>query len=114
MSETVHYIGKLKLVEKLNNETLEEQCKRILGEHNIFELESYCDSWEEMLFDELYDEYVTHGENVYKVMEMKYRGEEDVFEAHKNKDGTISYEVVYYNGGCSFDEAIVYALNNME
>lgn len=38
MSETVRYSGKLKLIPKLENESLEDQCKRILREHNYFEL----------------------------------------------------------------------------
>ena len=57
MSEMVRYTGKLRLKEKLSNETLEEQCKRILSEHNYFELQGYCDSWKEMLYDELYEKY---------------------------------------------------------
>ena len=50
MSEMVRYTGKLRLKEKLPNETLEEQCKRILCEHNYFELQGYYDSWKEMYF----------------------------------------------------------------
>ena len=54
MSEMVHYTGKIAPVGKLPNETLEEQCKRILAEHNYFELNGYCDSWREMLYEKLY------------------------------------------------------------
>ena len=38
----------------------------------------------------------------------------DIFNAHDNNDGTIDYEVLYYNGGCSFDEAVEYAIDNMK
>lgn len=115
MSETVRYTGKLELVEKLKNETLEEQCKRILNWHKYWELNKYCDSWEEMLCDELYEKYVIHNEDIYEVIEQKYKDTDyNIFEAHKNADGTISYEVMYYNGGCSFDEAICEALDNIE
>jgi hypothetical protein len=31
MSETVHYKGKLEIVKKLDNETLENQCKRLFN-----------------------------------------------------------------------------------
>ena len=51
MSEVVHYTGKIKLVEKLQNESLEEQCKRILSQHNFYKKDSYCDSWETMLYE---------------------------------------------------------------
>lgn len=40
--------------------------------------------------------------------------ERDLYTTRKNKDGTISYEVMYYNGGCCFEEAIVNALDNMK
>ena len=113
MSETVHYTGRLKLVEKLENETLEEQCKRILKWHKYTELNKYCDTWEEMLCDEFYKKYVIYNEDIYEVVELKDRCNRDVFEAIENSDGSISYVVMYYNGGCSFDEAIGYALDKL-
>lgn len=115
MSETVRYTGKIILIEKLNNETLEEQCERILKEHNFTELDEYYDSWEEMLYEELYDKYVVCSNKLYKIVERNYMDTEyDIFTAYENKNGTIDYEVMYYNGGCSFSEAIEEALNNME
>lgn len=115
MSEMVHYIGKLQLVEKYPNETLDELCKRVLSGYNYIKLNSCYDSWVEMLCDELYGRYVIADENVYKVIEKNYKDmNEDIFNAHDNKDGTIDYEVLYYNGGCSFDEAIEYAIDNMK
>lgn len=58
MSESVVKIGKLKLVERLENETLEEQCKRILeSEFENFKLKSYYENYKEALESELYDEY---------------------------------------------------------
>lgn len=115
MSETVRYTGKLKLIENLSNETLEDQCRRILEEHNYFELNGYCDSWEEMLDDELYGQYVIYNDKVYEVVEKNYKDiGEDIFESYQNEDKTISYEVMYYNGGCGFNEAIGYALENMK
>lgn len=115
MSEMVHYTGKIAPVGKLSNETLEEQCKRILEEHKYLALSKYCDSWREMLCDKLYEKYVIAGGEVYKVIEKNHRDmDEDIFDAHDNGDGTIDYEVMYYNGGCSFNEAIGYALEDME
>ena len=97
MSETVHYKGKIQLVEKIKDETLEEQCKRILSEHGYQELDLYCDSWHEMLCEELYERYVIVNDSIYKVI-----------------DKTINYHVMYYDGGCSFNEAIEEAIQNME
>lgn len=115
MSEMVHYTGKLQLVDKFQNETLEEQCERILKEHKYLALSKCCDSWREMLCDKLYEQYVIADGEVYKVIEKNHRDmDEDIFEAHDNTDGTIDYEVMYYNGGCSFNEAIEYALEDMK
>ena len=115
MSEMVHYTGKIVPVGKLPNETLEEQCKRILAKHNYLDLKIYCDSWQEMLCDEFYERYVVAGGEVYKVVEKNHKDmDEDIFNVHDNGDGTIDYEVMYYNGGCSFNEAIEYALEDMK
>lgn len=46
MSETVHYKGKLTEVKRLDNETIEEQCKRLM---EYKELPSYYDNYQEML-----------------------------------------------------------------
>lgn len=115
MSEMVHYSGKLQLVEKLPNETLEEQCERILKENKYLALSKYCDSWREMLCDKLYEQYMIAYGEVYKVIEKNHRDmDEDIFDACENTDGTIDYEVMYYDGGCSFNEAIEYALEDMK
>ncbi len=67
MSEVVRYKGKLRLVEKLNNETLEQQCKRILEENDKdIALDSY-DSYEEMFYNKFDKEYVIVENNIYHV-----------------------------------------------
>lgn len=114
MSETVHYTGKLEAVDALPDESLEDQCKRILAEHNYYNLDSLYDSWEEMFCEELYERYVIANDNIYKVVEKNNKSDEyDIFSATQNLDGTIDYEVMYYNGGCSFNEAVERALENM-
>lgn len=37
----------------------------------------------------------------------------DIFRASKNEDGSYDFEVRYYNGGCSFDEAIYEAVDKI-
>lgn len=116
MSETVHYTGKIKLIERLPNETLEEQCKRIAMKHGIQEIPKYSDSWCETICYDLDGEgYVLLEDEIYEVLERDYHDlEDDIFEAHENSDGTIEYNVLYYNGGCGFSEALEYALSNMK
>lgn len=115
MSETVRYTGKIKLLERINNETLEEQCERIAEENNYREFIGYYDNWQEVIMYKLYNKYVIHNDKVYEVLEQNYKDTEyDIFNARKNDDGTIDYDVMYYNGGCYFDEAIGHALDSME
>ena len=40
--------------------------------------------------------------------------DDDIFEANLNKDGSISYIVSYYNGGCCFEEALETAIEKLE
>ena len=115
MSEVVRYTGKIKLVEKLQNESLEEQCKRILMQHKYTELSSYCDSWIEMLYEEMYDNYVIVNDNLYEILEKNNKGyDTDIFNISENKDGSYDYEVMFYDGGCSFSEAIGIALDGID
>ena len=68
-----------------------------------------------MLYEELYERYVIACGEVYKVIEKNHKGiDDDIFNAHDNGDGTIDYEVMHYDGGCGFNEAIEYALEDMK
>ena len=89
MSETVHYKGKLIPTGK----TLKE-----------FAPES----------DDIYDHYYEAIEidgMVYTVEKKDIEPYEDIFRSTKNEDGSIDFEVKYYNGGCGFNEAIDTALD---
>jgi hypothetical protein len=111
VSETVHYKGTLTKVEKLENETLEEQCKMILENK---ELPKWFDSYVEFLFDECYKEYAIYENELYFVDKKSVDADTDMFISSKNEDGTINFEVKYYNGGCGFEEAIETALKNIK
>lgn len=114
MSESVVEIGKLKLVEKLKNETLEEQCKRIL-ESRIegFILKSYWEDYECALRDEFYDEYYVFNDNLY---DLEYKTIEpycDIAEGKIQKDGTIEFTTAYYNGGACLHEMLDEVMNKI-
>ena len=111
MSETVHYRGTLTEVDMLDNETLEEQCKRLLGDT---ELLSYYKSYQEMLLDQFYEIYIIYDDTLYLVEKRNYEPDGDIFWSKGNEDRSISFEVKYYNGGCGFNEAIEEALENIE
>jgi len=58
--------------------------------------------------------YTVYNDEVYDLSDWKDLAYGDVFEATENADGSISFFVQYYNGGCGLDEAIGYALDNLE
>jgi len=113
MSEVVYYKGILKPVDFLVGETLEERCKRIIGD---VELEDCYDSYQEKLMDDFdyYESYVIHNDILYSVEKNRLDPEQSFFMSKRNDNGTVNFEVRYYNGGTSFDEAIEYALKNKE
>jgi len=111
MSEMVHYNGILKRVERLNNEDLEDCCKRLC---NNEELPSYYDDYKEFLTDEYYKKYTILGCDVYSIEKIKDYQDEDIFELNKISNDEYSFQLRYYNGGCSFDEAIEEAFSKMK
>ena len=111
MSETRHYRGTLKLI-ATGKEQMEEKAKEYLNSIGETELPSYHDSWVEFLEDTFYKEYVHLDDKLY-VVEKEDVGEEDVFVASKTDNG-YKFEVQYYDGGMSFDEAIEEAISNIE
>lgn len=112
MSDTVHFRGTLKEIVKLDNETLESQCERVLKELRYKPLEEYYDSHEEKLLDVCYQEYVTYRNALYSVEKSSVEQDQDIFIMNEDMDGVINFEVRYYNGGCSFYDAIDYAFEN--
>lgn len=103
MSQTVHYKGILKRIERLNNEDLENCCKRLC---NREDLPSYYDNYQEFLTNEYYRQYVIVDTEVYFVEKIKDHEDGDIFELEQISEGKYSFELKYYNGGCSFDEAL--------
>ena len=92
MSETVHYKGKLTPTGK-----------------TLSEFDNSA--------DDIYDHYykaVLIDDQVYTVEKEEVEPYEDVFLSSKNEDGTIDFEVKYYNGGCSFNEAIDEAIKTSQ
>jgi hypothetical protein len=111
LSETVHYKGVLKKVERLEGEKLEDQCKRLLENKS---LPTYFDSYVEYLLDERYHEITIQNGVVYRVEKESVDSDGDIFRATTGDSGEIKFEVRYYNGGCGFDEAIEEAIKNIE
>lgn len=116
MSEYVRYKGKIKpLGNVLDLEDFAEKCLReCLSEERYSKLENYYNTKVEFLADECYKSFlISHGV-LYEILEKKDLScEYDMFEATELSDGTVEYQVMYYNGGCGFSEAIEEALNRL-
>lgn len=122
MSEDVYHVGKLIPIKKKENEDLIDQISKILKQNSL--------TFEDMGFDKHIEANNIRSNNEYfKILcgefsdffYMRYFIIEDIlYEIHNNKlniydeifnidwnyDGSINYELKYYNGGCSFNEAI--------
>lgn len=107
MSEIEHYVGKLIPV---LDKTAEDIC---LQEYGKEELDDYYDSWEEMLEDISYrDGYVLVGNIIYKTELKEFDDYDSIFEGEMNPDGSISVQAKFYNGSCSFTEALGNCIKN--
>lgn len=112
MSETVYYTGKLVREGPLEGETVEDAAKRILVSHGFKIDNDYKHS--EQLDDDLYKKYVTVGGIIYRADYKDVNIDSDIFEASRNKDGSVDFTVKYYNGGCGFSEAIESAFKELK
>jgi hypothetical protein len=56
------------------------------------------------------EQVVKYGDEWYEVIEDNEYNDVDLSETFYNDDGTISYLLGYYNGGCCFEEALGHAL----
>lgn len=113
MSETVHYKGILTEVLPNEGEDIQDIAKRILDHHNE-EVEDYYKDALECLMDRFYQGYVVIDDKIYEVLKKDIDPDKDLFNAFMHSDGTIEFEVKYYDGGCGFDEAIDHAVDNIE
>jgi len=107
MSEIEHKTGKLKPCEMRG--TVEETCKAILSEMGIDD-HKFCDSYRKKLEDEGYRKYFITDTAVYEVGGRDKDPYGDIYNATKNEDGSIDFEVRYYRGGWSFNEALEEAI----
>jgi hypothetical protein len=99
MSETEHIKGKLIPTGKTVIE--------FIGDVKFKTWHSDADDY---FMDEYHEKAVEINGEVYIVESINIEPYEDIFNSNKNDDGTIDFEVKYYNGGCGFNEAIEEAL----
>ena len=110
MSEVEHYKGKL--IPVASGRECIEYARKTLSENGIDT--NVCDDFiEELIYGELYKEYLFIGGTIYKADLSSVDIYDDIYIASKNTDSTIDIEIKYYNGGCSMGEAVEAAMRNV-
>lgn len=113
MSETECNTGKLVPVKLINGESNEGFAFRYCQENGIVK-DDYNKTYIDQLFDEDYRGWYLHEGTLYRCENDRDTDSGDIFQAIKNSDGTINYVLQYYNGGCSFGEAMSYAMKKLQ
>ena len=108
MSETEHIKGKL--IPVFTSTDPESACKLLAEELDMKELIGY-DDYQDWLSDEYYREYYLKGNTVFEIVSEQVEDEEEILIANEHEDGTFDFELRYHNGGCSFNEALMEAIN---
>jgi len=113
MSETVYYKGIATKIEP-EGKTLIEIAEEILKEKGIDFDDFFKDTLEQLSCD-FYDEYFYHKKTktLYKITKESFNLEEEIIRADKKDDGTIEYELRYYNGGGGFEECLEEAFDKL-
>lgn len=122
MSEMQHRKWILKKVEKLENETLEETCKRIfeeqLDEEDQHKFGMSSLSFKEFLLNECTDSfsgYYIYNNELYEIenIEDVYE-DDDIFKAKFIDESTIEFEIQFYDWGLDWKTAIEYAIESLD
>ena len=106
MSRQEVVIGKL----KPTGQTVEQYMEGV----TVSEYYNFPDDLLEAFYDKFYQNAEVINGEVYEVVDRIEPEGADMYHSTKLSDGSISFAVSYYNGGCSFSEAIHYALKCME
>ena len=108
MSEMEYHVGMIKKYK--TNKNLESACKEIC-EKEGWVLVEHGDTYKDLLEEEGYDskKYLIINDEIYCINDTELSN--TFFYSNKIKDD-IFYLVGYYNGGCSFTDAIEEAMIN--
>jgi len=107
MSETEILIGELRPVEMQGD--VEATAKKILKAKGK-DKESWNNTYRAELEDWGYRKYFITEKEIFKVEIARDDPYEDIYYATSNSDNTVSFVLKYYNGSCSFNEAMEAAI----
>jgi hypothetical protein len=108
MSDMEYHTGKIRKLPRFN-ETEEEWAKRICDDHGWED--KYDQGWIETLREEGYDEdiivvNINGNYEIWELVEHTDFDQDDMFQAKKNEDDTISFTMSFYNGGTCLSEML--------
>jgi hypothetical protein len=111
MSETEYNVGTLTLVKiEVDAETTAKEILFGMGvKPDLTYFKTYC----EQLSDEGYRRYYISEDKIYKVSYKDIGESANIFEATERADGVIEFQTRFYNGGCSFNEALDCAIKKV-
>jgi hypothetical protein len=103
MSDYEYHYGNLRLLPKLDDESLEHQCERICLERNIETTDD--ESFTEQL--KYNDKFHIYNDNLYDVFDHDKTNDCDtVMRIFPNPDGTLTFIGQFYNGGTYLGEML--------
>jgi len=116
MSDIVHYRGILYEVHPQNNETIQETAERLFNEggHKVsdYSKEFYRGDWVRTLCAYA-ENYFLFNYKLYIIKKEELDPNDDIISASFNEDGSIDFELKYYNGGASMQEALESAMKKL-
>ena len=111
MSETEHVRGVLVIAQSGDVEGFCKKYVKSLG--IVFDDECY-ESYEEFVLLECRETHFIRNDNVYLIHSKgKVDPYDDIINAKQNEDGTIDFELRWYNGGASMEECLEEALEGI-
>jgi len=106
MSETVHYTGRIK---EINLGDLTASEKLLILKGRGFDVEDDGDG------DWFCDDLHINMSHIYEILEKEsHAADGNIMDAKAEEDGSIFFNLRYYNGGCGFDEALDRAIKRMD
>lgn len=114
MSDYKWYRGAIIPVENPKELSLEELAKDIITSSLGSEYKLWHDTYLEELKYEYEDNYYVGQDTIYRILAKKLHDPTDYRAEATRRSDIIDYDLAYYNGGCSFYEAMDDALAKLE
>ena len=116
MSEMEYHSGKLRKIPMKMDDSLEQQCRRIILELDpdldlAYVSERY-NSFEELMRDDYCQEYLVLNGRVYEILEHS-QSDDDTFDVWQDENDIINFVGSFYNGGTCLNEMLEDSLKSM-